>query len=219
MKKSFILYTDQAELVDSLTDVQAGKLIKAIYKFSRGEEIKLDQLTKTAFLSFKQTLVRDLEKWEKVRERNIVNGKMGGRPRLNKTQNNPEKPKKPSGYFGNPKNLVSVSVSDINNTSGVVNEISLVQEVWNHYIQTSGTKELLLPARKHLISNRLAKFTAADLKLAVTNCFANKFYSGDNDKHWRADASYVFRSDEIVDRLLNLKNPEEKKTWRNAPYD
>ena len=33
MKKSFILYNDQEQLFDQLTDAEAGILIKAIFKY------------------------------------------------------------------------------------------------------------------------------------------------------------------------------------------
>ena len=34
MKDSFILYTEQKEVVDKLTDEQAGKIFKAIYEYA-----------------------------------------------------------------------------------------------------------------------------------------------------------------------------------------
>jgi hypothetical protein len=64
-KKSFILYMDTQETWNTLSDEQAGKLIKNIYKYVRGEELTLDDpVIKIAFISIKQHLIRDLVKWK-----------------------------------------------------------------------------------------------------------------------------------------------------------
>lgn len=111
-KKSFILYNDQEEIFTSLSDEQAGILIKSIFTYNKTGSIPTDPIIKLVFISIKQSLIRDNEKWLNIVERNQENGKMGGRPRLD---TNPDKPKKPTGLFGNPdkpKKPVSVSVSE-----------------------------------------------------------------------------------------------------------
>ena len=40
-KKSFILYKDQKEVIDELTDEEAGKLFKAIYQYNDNKEVNL----------------------------------------------------------------------------------------------------------------------------------------------------------------------------------
>lgn len=95
-RKSFVLYKDSLEILDDLTDEQAGKLFKAIRSYQTGEEIELDPITKIAFTPFRTHFVRDDEKYQKIVERNKNNGSKGGRPK------NPEEPKKPSGLNGNP---------------------------------------------------------------------------------------------------------------------
>ena len=94
-KKSFVLYNDQLELFNALSNEQAGELIKHIFQFINNNEIELnDPLLKIAFVPIKQQLIRDLEKYQNVVERNRLNGQKGGRP---------NKPKKPNGLIGNPK--------------------------------------------------------------------------------------------------------------------
>lgn len=85
-KNSFILYIDYKEHVDLLTDEQAGVLLKGIFYYITGNgEPKLDDVTKMAFSFIKQNLKRDHHKYESIVERNVNNGKKGGRPK------NPEK--------------------------------------------------------------------------------------------------------------------------------
>ena len=51
MRDSFILYTEQKEIFENLTDEQAGQLIKQIFYYSStGENPHLDGLLKIAFI-------------------------------------------------------------------------------------------------------------------------------------------------------------------------
>jgi hypothetical protein len=99
MKNSFIMYLDSLDVLDELTDDQAGKLFKAIRKIQKGEpNPELDFGLKMALLPFKIQFERDNKKYNAICERNRNNGKKGGRPGNPK---NPEnqwviwKPKKP----------------------------------------------------------------------------------------------------------------------------
>lgn len=78
MKDSFILYTEQKEIIDKLTDEQAGKLIKAIYQYaSDGIIPELDMLLEIAFIPIKQNLERNSEKWENIKQKRSEAGKLG----------------------------------------------------------------------------------------------------------------------------------------------
>ncbi len=106
MKKSFVLYIDNYEPIRTFTLEQKGMMLDAIFKFHTGEKIGFtDNEVERCFLWFKQSFLRDHEKYLKICERNKRNGKKGGRPK---------EPKKPSGYSGNPKNH--------DNDNGSVNE-------------------------------------------------------------------------------------------------
>lgn len=78
MKDSFILYTEQKEVVDKLTDEQAGKIFKAIYEYVETEKMpKLDSLLDIIIIPFKQSLDRSKEKWEEIKKKRSEAGKMG----------------------------------------------------------------------------------------------------------------------------------------------
>ena len=96
-RKSFILHFDSLEILDELTDEQAGKLFKAIKANRNGEELEVDQLVKIALSPFKSQFLRDDEKYLNVVNRNRINGPKGGRPKKTK------EPKEPSGFIENPK--------------------------------------------------------------------------------------------------------------------
>ena len=65
-KKSFILYHDQRKQVEMLSDVQAGVLIKAIYRFVSGEEVPEidDGMTQMCFSFISSQIARDAEAYD-----------------------------------------------------------------------------------------------------------------------------------------------------------
>lgn len=122
MKESFILYTEQAEIINELTDEQAGQLLKAIYKYANGEETELAGITKLAFIPIRQQIDRNAEKYEAFKEKQAENGKRGGRPKKLENPKNPtllkENPKNPTVFSKTQKSLnVNVNVNDNDNVS------------------------------------------------------------------------------------------------------
>lgn len=97
MRKSFILHIDSLQILEGLTDEQSGQLFRKIYEYNKENKPKETQKTQSVisvidlvFIPFKLQFDRDLEKYERVCERNKNNGKLGGRPK----NENPKKPKK-----------------------------------------------------------------------------------------------------------------------------
>jgi len=74
-----------------LSDEQSGKLIKAIGEFSDGVENPTitDPLVMGIFLAIKRDFQLQAENYLKIVERNRLNGKSGGRPKTQLTQQNP----------------------------------------------------------------------------------------------------------------------------------
>ncbi len=69
-RKSFVIHIDSLDILDDLTDEQAGKLFKAIKANQLGHEIELDCITKIAFSPFRNQFIRDNDKYEKLCEKN-----------------------------------------------------------------------------------------------------------------------------------------------------
>lgn len=103
-KNSFLLYCDIIHTVEKLDDVQAGKLFKHLLKYVNDQNPTPENaLIEIAFEPIKQSLKRDLIKYETIRERNSENAKK----RWNATASD-RIPKVPN----NTKNADSDSVSD-----------------------------------------------------------------------------------------------------------
>lgn len=102
VKKSFVLYTDNQDIFEALSDEEAGQLIKAFFVYAASGEVpEMDRALALLFLSFKGQFDRNNEKYSSVVTRNKANGKKGGRPKkalgkneTQKTQSDKLKPKK-----------------------------------------------------------------------------------------------------------------------------
>lgn len=96
MKDSFVLFTDGRELVDELSDEQAGKLLKAIYEYQSGGDPDIDdQATLIVFKAMKKQMDICAERYEKTKQARQAAGKLGGRPeKQNKANQSNEKQNK-----------------------------------------------------------------------------------------------------------------------------
>lgn len=146
-KKKVVVYCDWIETFESLTDEEAGRLIKHFFRYVNDLNPNSDRLIELMFTPIKQTLKRDLQSWEAKRITNSENGKLGGRPK--KTEQNPNKP---NGLIKNPikaKKAVSVSVSDN------VNEINKYRAFAHLSISNDEFKKLEIDYTKQQIDNAL----------------------------------------------------------------
>jgi len=119
-KKSFVAYCDWGEIFDDLTNEEAGKLVKHLFDYVRDENPESDKLTNLLFIQIKQSLKRDLKKYEKYVYKQRVNGSKGGRPKK------PKETQKTQVFISKPKKAdsVNVSVSDNVNVIDSVNDIN-----------------------------------------------------------------------------------------------
>lgn len=126
-KKSFVAYADWKETFDNLPDELAGKLIKHIFAYVNDENpITEDFVIKAVFSNIKNTLKRDLKKWESQLEQRREAGKRSAQQRaltksnersisLNETQRN-----------STVSDSVSVNVSDSEKEIKLENKNNLI---------------------------------------------------------------------------------------------
>ncbi len=88
-QKSFVIYTEYRELIELLSIADRGRLFTAMMEYcTTGEvSIKLSGTVLAVFISIRQTLDRDAEKYRKRCEMNRESGKLGGRPRKSTDEN------------------------------------------------------------------------------------------------------------------------------------
>lgn len=92
-----------------MPDDVAGRLFKHIFSYVNDENPTSDELLlNIAFEPIKQSLKRDLKKWEVRADRSRENGKKGGRP---PKIENPQEPTETQQVFSEPRKPDSVSVN------------------------------------------------------------------------------------------------------------
>ena len=84
-KKSFVCYEDWAEVVYTLSDETAGKLIKAMFRYALGgEDEELCPELRPVMMLIKGQLDRDREKWEQTCRKRSEAGRKSGAVRNGK---------------------------------------------------------------------------------------------------------------------------------------
>ena len=129
-KKSFVLYTDQREVFDELSDEDAGRLIKHIFSYVNDENPSTDDLLlKVAFLPIKTQLKRDLKMWDEKKLQRAEAGRKGG---IAKSSNAKQSLANPSNATNDVANLavnVNVNGNDIYKQTG--SELKVDEESHN----------------------------------------------------------------------------------------
>jgi len=83
-KKSFVLYTNYLEVFEELSDTNAGKLAKHLFRYVNDLDLKpQNPIVRLAFIQIKQQLKRDLKKWENEKELKSDAGIIGNLKRWN----------------------------------------------------------------------------------------------------------------------------------------
>lgn len=171
-KKSFIAYADWKETFDKLPDEVAGKLIKHIFAYVNDENpISDDYVIEAVFSNIKNTLKRDLRKWDTQLDQRREAGKRSAEQRalnkinersisLNETQRNP-------------------TVSDSVNVSGSV--ILLEKET-----------KVNISDRKLNFYNSLIPYTKTYGKVMLREFYEYWTEHGENDLKFRKEKEKTF---------------------------
>ena len=199
-KKSFVAYCDWQETFEELSDEEAGKLVKHLFNYVNDKNPETsDKLTKMCFIPIKQSLKRDLKKYEKYVHKQSVNGKKGGRPK------NPTLSQKTQPFIKKPKKADSVSVS-------VSDTVITIEEKEDFFIKASSkykmyaeqlykdnvfiealSRNQIKDPNKDVCKNTIHKY----LKLFLSHLDEYK-HVHDNKKQFSANFSNWLRKQKIV---------------------
>ena len=119
--KSFLLYFDYRKHLNLITDSQDFRLlIESIFDYMEYDKLptKLSSTAQMAFSFIKSNLDRDIEKYNRICERNKKNSKNAGRPKEN---NNPENPVDCLEIQNNPVGGNTNTKTNIKNKTEILN--------------------------------------------------------------------------------------------------
>ena len=118
-----MLYTDQREIFEELSDEDAGKLIKHIFSYVNDENPQTqDRFIKLAFIPIKTQLKRDLKMWDEKKHLRSEAGKKGGLAKASNARNDLANPSNATNGLANLAVNVNgnVNVNDNVNVNGNV---------------------------------------------------------------------------------------------------
>lgn len=224
-KDSFILYTDQKEVIDKLTDEQAGKLIKAIYEYAETERMpKLDTLLEIVIIPFKQNIDRNTNKWEEIKKKRSEAGKIGAEIKKQKQAKqanvNFVKSKQANKAVNvNVNDNVNVNVNGNDNNDNVVVDDSCVdglQKILNFYENNIG---LLTPYSLEILSDYTKEMSVDLVMLAMqkaveSNIRTIKYIKGILNNWQKKGIKTVLEAEEEDRRFKERKNRNKRRNRR-----
>ena len=162
-KKSFLLYCDLIHTIEKMPKDLAGELFLHILKYVNDKNPESENLIiNLTFEPIKQSLKRDLIKYENICNRNGINGLKGGRPK------NPKQPKEPSGLITNPK---KPKQPDSDSDSEIIllnNNITPLEIALNNFYKfRKELKKPILETSKEALKNKLIKLSNNNNETAI----------------------------------------------------
>lgn len=129
-KKSFIAYKNWKSTFDELSNEDAGKLVKHIFEYVNGSDEKSDSgLIRAVFANIKDTIDRDIEKWENQLEQRRLAGARSAEARKATSVN-----ERSTTVDSRKRNSTdSVNVSDSDSDSDSVNENKEELTLWPNF--------------------------------------------------------------------------------------
>ena len=211
IRKSFILHHDSLNVLDDLTDDQAGLLFKAIKAYHLGDEFELDVLTNIAMSPFRNQFDRDAVKYENLCEKNRLiaenryntkstTGKAGNQPlpEVTKSTDNDSKSK-------------SKSKSKRDNDSDSKKEVTndRFAEFWDLYGKKVGRPKC---------EKKFSRLTSTEIVLLFTNL--PLYIKSKPDKQYRKDPIKWLNgkcwNDEVITNEKHENNTPKLSAYERA---
>jgi len=220
-KKSFIAYNNWQNTFDQLTDEEAGKLVRHIFAYVNGNiEQSEDKITRVAFSQIKDSIDRDLEKWEQQLEQRRDAGRKSGEVRKRTTVNENERPLTTVNETQrNRTDSVSVSDSVNESVSDINSNAPKFEDFWIAYDKKVGRDKVekkwdkLSLGEKEEIMEHVPAYVAS----TPEKKYRKQPMTYLNGKHWQ---------DEIINNTNGQQPQPVKKpdgtpaiwNWRDLPF-
>ena len=226
-KKSFVMYADQMEHFEELTDEEAGQLIKHIFRYVNDTNPEApDRLTQIAFNPIKQQLKRDLVAYKTTKEERSKAGILGNLKKHNMDLYNeviankmtPEQAKKTakdrkaplSGKFTantavNVNDNVNVNDIKVKNNLSVDWEALLIQF---NLLTGKKTKVISDKAKRQIKSRLKDGYSKQDFWNAIQNCFNDKYHK--ENPHFLT-LEFISRQDKMEKYAVDVVKPQKKE--------
>ena len=216
MKDNFLLKKSQREIFETLTDEDAGKLIKEIYKYVNEGIFELDGYLKAIFIPIRDDIDKNEERYKKICERNRKNGINGGRPKEE------EKPKEtennPVGFFGKKTHISYINnhLEDKKDNRGMGEEekketFKAVIEYLNQKLGTNYKSTTKTTQEK--ISARLNEGYNLDDFIAVIDKKSKEWKETEFEKYLCPDTLFGTKFEKYLNQKEKVENKASVPNW------
>ncbi len=177
--KTFLMYKEWFPIIATMTNEQAGELLKAIYAYQNKEPYELtDGLLLGIFNMIKTRFEADTALYEEKCERNRENGARGGRPKKDNTVI--------TSYNKNNTVIPIEEPTDKTNYQEIA-------DLYNSICVSYPKLKALSDARKKAIKARLKKYTVDDIKRVFEKAEQSDFLKGGNGRNWAASFDWLLK--------------------------
>lgn len=225
-KKSFLFYDNWAVLITSLSDADAGALIKSVCCHRLGEpESKINETLEAIGRMMKATMDDDAEKYEETCEKRRASASLGGKQKAA----NASKCYQMEASVSNSYQELADKDKDKEKDNDKDNDIHTVyEEVQAYYNSLSNLPKCksLTKTRIDAINELKDAFTIDEIKEVLKKADGISWLCGNNDKHWKADFDWLINIDNFVrvqegryDSLGAKKNGFKDFTQQSYDWD
>ena len=215
-KKSIIVYADWIVLFESLSNEEAGLLIKHFFRYVNDlNPIAPDRITELSFIPIKQALKRDLDKWESTLEERSINGRKGnlkkynldiyiefeaGKYTLEQAEQLAKHRKASLPDSSATKNIANVAVNVNDNVNDILKQPKVVID-WDalllqfNQLLKRNHKLITDKAKKQLLARLKDGYTKQDIWNAIQNCFDDEYHKETNHKYLTLE--FISRPDKM----------------------
>lgn len=203
-KKSFILYADQIHLFESLSDNEAGKVIKHLFRYVNDLNPELpDRTTQLIFEPIKQQLKRDLETWKKSISGKSEGGKKSAemRKKLKEMQDELDKFK----ILQDTSTNSTVNVNDNVNVNVNVNDDYYIV---NGKIEKGNVVDWYLKTQPIIFEAELMKLNLSGQRERIISAFRNRFINGSSFNDYKHITNSFRKHIEEIEKIINKQAPK-----------
>jgi hypothetical protein len=203
IRKSFILHHDSLNVLDDLTDDQAGLLFKAIKAYHLGDDLTLDVLTNIAMSPFRNQFDRDAIKYENLCEKNrlIAENRYNTKSTTGKAGNQPL----PEATKSTDNDSKSKSDSDSDSKKEVTND--RFAEFWDLYGKKTDSSKC---------KTKFARLTKAEIELLFEKLPA--YIKSTPDKQYRKNPITWLNGKCWNDEIIQNSQAQSVHTFETQNY-
>lgn len=224
-KKSFLLHIDSLDILDELTDEEAGALFKAIRSYQKCEELNLTGLVRVAFSPFRNQFIRDNEKYDLTCKRRAEAGSKGGKAKqanaskskqvvANASKSKQDLANVADSKSKNKSKTNSDSGSDLKPMSAKANDTLEIFNYWKEVMKKNNSS-ILNAKRDKAIKARLEEgYTVEQIKLAILGCSMTPHNMGQNNNGKRYDDLELICRDGVqIERFASNSNQQPQQRF------